>query len=113
MKEINGSLNFITYLNELKDEKPFDCPFLKVLPETIKVYSDNQYTEYERGALICSARPGTLLERDDNHRCQLKKSEIILNEQGNFEAKCRWNHSRLFLKIVGFEPKNKFFSTNF
>ncbi len=105
MREISGYKNFKKYLDQLDNKKPFDCPLLRVLPERINVYSDDEFYEYEKGALICSAKPGTLLYRDDTHRCKLKTSEIILNEQGNFEAKCKWNHSRLLLKIVGFKPK--------
>ncbi len=101
MKKIYDYEEFRDYIKEQKQNKPFNCPLLGVMPEKIKYHND----EYEKGALLCSEKPGN--QEDGNVRCSLLEMGIIFNERGNIEGECGWTGNKFELKIMGFKKINK------
>lgn len=94
MKKFSDYSEFRDYLKNLPTERPFACPNLRVLTEDI--YSHEARQIYEKGTLLCAETPGCIgtpgMPR--SHRCHID-SDLIMNEDGSFEVKCSWNHTRI------------------
>ena len=100
MESFNSD-TFKNYLENLTGEKPFSCPYLRVLPEDMTTSEGNKF--YEKGALICSEIH--LSNYNQTHRCHFDSdSPLIFNEDGNLEVKCVLNHSIFELSLKGFLP---------
>ncbi len=99
MRIIYNSKSFRNYLDKfIFDEKPFGCPYLKVLPEKLEVRENGYVLVYEKGTLICYAKPGSI-GITKSHNCSAGEPRI--NEEGNLELVCGWNGSKLVLKLEG------------
>lgn len=88
-------IRFKDYLRELakKGDKPFGCPYLAVLPESVRYKA----LTYSKGTPICS---------DAIVVCGFEEVGIHFNDQGQIEIPCYWNDSKFTLSIVNFEPKS-------
>ena len=57
------SVEFVKYLNGLSKEGPFECPYLRVLPENIKiVYKNGPPRKYNQGGLFCEKKTQRTIE---------------------------------------------------
>jgi len=94
MKKFSDYVEFKKYLKDLPTKRPFGCQYLRVLTE--EIYSNEADKTYEKGALLCAAKPGTIggSGTPRNHRCHIN-SDLIMNEDGSFEMKCSWNSTRI------------------
>lgn len=86
-----------------KEGKPFDCPYVRTLTESIGIVFDNRPSwRYEVGDLICveSAKAGT------SRRCRfgnLRSREIApvrINDDGNLEFYCEDGDIAIVTKVV-------------
>lgn len=94
MRTIYNSKSFRNYLDKfVLDEKPFGCPYLKVLPENLEVRENGSVFVYEKGTLICYAKRGSIGITKD-HKCSAGGELIRLDEKGNLEVACDWNRNR-------------------
>lgn len=110
MREFRGDNRWIElrdYLKELakRDNKPFDCPLLAVLPELVKWPGVKWWPgpiEYPKGTLLCWRRvnQGGI---GGSISCDI--TSIVLNKDNQMKAFCGWNGSTFTLSIVSFEPK--------
>ncbi len=99
MRIIYNSKSFSNYLGKFVfDEKPFKCPYLKVLPESLEVKEGNSIFVYEKRTLICSAKTGSI-GITKSHGCSAGGEQIRLDEEGSMEVTCDWNGSRFILKL--------------
>jgi hypothetical protein len=95
-------IKFKDYLQKLteRSDKPFSCPYLAVLPGSIKY----EIRTFPKGSLICSSKIG-FEGPGEGVACGLLETEITFNTQGQIEAFCSWNRSKFILSIVSFEPQ--------
>ncbi len=101
MKEFVGGhscdewLRFREFLQKLpKAKKPFSCPTLTVLTESVRYHSK----VYPKGSLICSSGMG-----GGNVICGLQAAPITFDAQGNIEIACSWRAHKVALSIVHFK----------
>ncbi|MBU3957558.1 MAG: hypothetical protein KKB25_00605 [Nanoarchaeota archaeon] len=97
MRIIYNSKSFRNYLNKFVfDEKPFGCANLKVLPESLEVRENDSALVYEKGALVCYAKLGSI-GITKSHKCSA--GEFKINEERNLELVCDWNGGKFVLKL--------------
>jgi hypothetical protein len=101
-KQEDAWTKFKDYLQKLakRSDKPFSCPYLAVLPRSIKYESRT----YPKGSLICSSKVGWE-GPGESVVCGLLETEITFNTQGQIEASCSWDRSKFALSIVSFESQ--------
>ncbi|MBU1204047.1 MAG: hypothetical protein KKG60_03195 [Nanoarchaeota archaeon] len=106
MVSFNDYLKFREYLFDLakKEDKPFNCPALAVLPEN--VVDTCEHKTYPSGDLLCSYTPGSIGVVPD-HGCRIAYFPIKVGDDGNINLLCSWNHSQLVLKVIDFKPSGK------
>lgn len=109
MIRFDDNEDFEKYLDFLKCKKPFDCRYLKVLPDSVMVGCGRYYKTYENGALICSAKKIRLAgdyRTEHFHRCSLEKSTLKFNSIGELEIKCGCvDGGKLLIKIKDFRKE--------
>ena len=91
---------FQTYLRILaksNKKKPFDCPFLAVLPENIfyRLSDAWRFEYYSAGSLFCSERTGLCATKGG-------QSALVLNEHAEVMIPCNYNGSELKFSLTGF-----------
>ncbi len=90
MKEFMDQKQFAEYLKSIGLENPFDCSYLRVLPE--KVFFNHPISggrEYNPNSLMCIKSIETEQNALTNHYCYII-GRPLLNSAGNLEINCNW-----------------------
>ncbi len=93
-EEYKDSPVFMNYLENLKTPKPFDCEYLRVLPEQVWVFRNGKPSgKYNQGELICLKKIETT-----SRRCGVE-SRMRNGLNGEFEVRCSAGEKQLIIKI--------------
>jgi len=83
------------YMESLSIEgNSFPCPYLRILPEDIKLRKGSRSYKYAKGSLHCTEKP----KFGNSRRCHLgaMSADPRINAEGNLEFTCEWPAGKRF-----------------
>ena len=98
--DVGGFEDYVAGLD--RDENPFSCNCLKVLPEDISVRGNGRSETYEEGSLICYNKIENIGKRGKGRLAALCRPGLVL--KGNdLKVICGWDGVTFQASKPGFE----------
>jgi len=104
MNEFTSQKDFVDYLKSLEEAKPFNCAYLRVLPEPVSLDINLPGRRaYDKNNLLCIRSVEIPQNALSYHHCEFHGS-LRLNKEGELEAGCNWSSflgKKWKIKVLG------------
>jgi len=89
--EFKTQEDFSEYLKSLESEKPFNCPYLIVLPENVSIDINLPgRRDYNKKDLLCIRSVEVSQHALSDHKCGIHGSPKLMEDR-NLEIGCDWS----------------------